>query len=101
MDSHQPEADQPTQASNPRIPITTAAGRWDGQPDLIGSAHSVNCLKQQIEVESTFHLDDGEPLRLAVLNSDRIAAVHLPHHAIARYLQELFHDRIKGRLKHG
>ena len=56
--------------SNPRVPITTAAGRWDGQPDLIGSAHSVNCLQQQIEVESTFHLDDGELLRLAVLDRD-------------------------------
>ena len=46
---------------------------WDGQLDLIGSAYSVNCLQQQIEVEPTFHL-----LRLIVLDRDRIAAVHLP-----------------------
>jgi hypothetical protein len=69
----------------------TAAGRWDGEPDLIGTARSVNCLQQQIEVKSTLHLDDGQPLWLSIPYSYCITAIQLAFHAEPGGLQELLY----------
>jgi hypothetical protein len=100
MDSHQSEAEQPAEAPDARISITSTSSRWDSQPYLICSAHPLHGLQQQIEVEATLHLDYCQPLWWSISYSHYIAAVYFAFHAEPGRFQELLHGGVEQRLKH-
>ena len=78
VDGHEPKADQSAETAHAGIPVASASGCRHGQPNLICTAHALYGLQQQIEAEAPLHhFHDHEPLRLPILYSDGIAAVHL------------------------
>jgi hypothetical protein len=91
VDNHQTEANQPAEAPDARIPITSTSRRWNSQPYLICIAHPFHGLQQQIEVETALQLDHGQPLWLSIRYSHRIAAVHLAFHVKPGRFQKLLH----------
>ena len=82
---HQPEADQSAETAHAGIPVASALVAGTASQTSSATAHALDGLQQQIETEAALHLHDCEPLRLTVLYSDGIAAVHLALYAEARF----------------
>lgn len=100
-DGEETEAEKTAQTVHAAVAVAASARGGDGEPHLVGGAHAVGGLQEELEREAEFHFDDGQGHWVAWADGDDVAAADFAFDGEAGGFEEAFDGWVEGGFGHG